>query len=156
MSVQIVESPGACKRRRRVLAGYFQRTFLAPPEQAERFTAAILAADMPPESGAITIENVVFAPRNLQVLLAAHNAPTLYRDVTVAVAGRDEVVALLAAACRDWLDFYFTPTPKRFHLFVDHDAFTTVFAATKGQVGRIAAAIASAGFAEMVDYTRWG
>lgn len=51
---------------------------------------------MPPGSGVVTIENVVFSPRNLEALLAAHRAPTVYRrDMTVTAADRHVVAASL-------------------------------------------------------------
>ena len=156
--MQIVEKPGASQRLRRVLGrsqAYFQQTFRTPLRQLASFTATVTAAHGPLDSGSVTLEQVVFTPRNLEALLTGHNLPLTYgRDWTITATGPEEIAAVLEAAWGDALDFYFTPTPKRFHLFADHDEYTTVFGATKGHVSRLVTALASAGFSQVDGYER--
>lgn len=155
--MEIVASPGAGQRLRRVLGsrGYFQQTFRTPLQQSASFTATVVAAHAPLEAGSVIVGQVVFTPKNLEALLTRHNLPLTYgRDWTITAAGQEEIAALLEAAWGDWLDFYFTPSPKRFHLFADHDEYTTVFGATKGQVSKLATALISAGLSRVDGYER--
>jgi hypothetical protein len=156
--MEVVETPGATQRLRRALGrsqGYFQATFRTPKRQLASFSATVVAAHAPLKSGSVTVEQVVFTPRNLEALLTGHNLPlTFGRDWTLKAAGPQEIARLLEAVWRDWLDFYFTPTPKRYHLYADHDEYTTIFGATKGHVGKVATALASAGFSRVDGYER--
>jgi hypothetical protein len=156
--MQIVETPGASQRLRRLLRrsdGYFQETFRTPLQQLASFTRTVIAVHGPPESGSVIVEQVVFTPKSLEGLLTGYDLPLTYgRDWTITATGPEEISALLEAAWGDWLDFYFTPTPKRFHLFADHDEYTTIFGATKGHVSKLATALVSAGFSRVDGYER--
>ena len=115
----------------------------------------MIAAHAPLESGRVTLEQVVFTPTKLEVLLTSHNLPFTYgRDWTVMAAGREEVAPRLEAAWGDSFDFYFIPQPRRFHLFADHDEYTTIFGATKGQVSKVVTALTKAGFSPVEGYER--
>ena len=156
--MQIADTPGASKRLRRTLGrshAYVQQTFRTPLQELASFTETVIAAHAPLESGSVTVEQVVFTPTNLQALLTSHKLPPNYgRDWTITAAGPEEITALLEAAWSDALDFYFTPTPRRFHLFADHDEYTTIFAPTKGQVSKLATALTGAGFSRVDGYER--
>jgi hypothetical protein len=156
--MQIAETPGASHRLRRQLGrskGYFQRTFHTPLPQLAAFTETVIAAHAPLESGSVTLEQVVFTPTKLEGLLTSHNLPFTYgRDWTVTAAGPEEIAALLEAAWGDWVDFYFISQPKRFHLFADHDEYTTIFGATKGKVSKVATALINDGFSPVDGYER--
>jgi hypothetical protein len=124
-------------------------------QQLARFSATVVSGPSPVESGSVTLEQVVFTPKHLERLLTDRNLPPTYgRDWTIAAEGQQEIVALLEAALSDSLDFYFTPIPKRYHLFADHDEYTTVFGATKGQVAKVATALVDAGFSRVDGYER--
>jgi hypothetical protein len=156
--MQIVEAPGAAQRLRRSLgrpSGQYQETFRTPLKQLGAFAATVLGAHAPIESGEVTVGQVVFTPKNLEALLVAHRLPLTYgQDWTIAASGPHETAALLEAVWGDWLDFYFTPTPKRYHIFADHDEYTTIFAATKGHLAKVATALAGAGFSRVDGYER--
>lgn len=153
------ETPGASQRLRRALGrprAYFQQTFRTPVRQQLRvFSAAVVSAHSPIESARVILEQIVFTPKHLEELLAAHHLPvTCGRDWTITAAGQEEVASLLVAAWSDAIDFYFTPTPKQYHLFADHDEYTTIFGATKGQVAKVATALANAEFSRIDGYVR--
>jgi hypothetical protein len=156
--MQLVETPGVTQRLRRAFGrsqGYFQQTFRTPLRQLASFSATVVAAHAPLASGSVSVEQVVFTPKNLEALLSRHNLPLTYGpDWTITAAGQQEIAELLEAVWGDWLDFYFTPTPKRYHLFADHDEYTTIFGATKGHVAKVATALASAGFSPVDGYER--
>lgn len=98
---------------------------------------------------------MVFTPKRLQALLSVHSLPaTLGRDWTFTAKGPEEVAALLEAPLGDSVDFYFTPTPKRYYLFADHDEYAVIYGATKGHVGRVATALVQAGFSRVEGYVR--
>ena len=154
--MEIVETPGASQRLRRALgrSRYFQQTFRTPLRESTSFTRAV-AGHAPLELGSVTVDQIVFSPRNLEALLTKYNLPATFgRDWTITAAGPDELAALLEAAWGDPLDFYFTPTPKRFHLFADHHEYTTIFGATTGQVSKLATALLGAGFSRVDGYER--
>ena len=156
--MQIVEAPGAAQRLRRSLgrpAKQFQATFRTPLKQLKAFTVTVLNAPGPITAGEVTLQQVVFSAKNLEELLAVHGLPPRYgQDWTIRATGQHETTALLEAVWGDWLDFYFTPTPKRYRLFADHDEYTTIFAATKGHLGKVAAALADSGFSRVAGYER--
>jgi hypothetical protein len=156
--MQIVETRGGIRRAHRALGrsgGYFQETFRTPLRQLASFSATVVAAHAPLEAGSVTVEQVVFSPKHLEALLTRYKVPLTYGpDWTIRAVGPKEIAALLEAAWADSLDFHFTPTPKRFHLFADHDEYTTVFGATKGHVAKLATALTSAGFSRVDGYER--
>ena len=155
--MRIAEAPGAAQALRRKLGsqGYFQATFRTPKRQLPLFTSTVLTAHIPPEAGSVTLEQVVFTPKNLEALLMSNDLPLAYgRDTTITASGARESEALLEAAWGDWLDFYFVPAPSPFQLFADHDEYTTFFAATKGHLAKIVTALSTAGFSRVDGYQR--
>lgn len=80
--------------------------------------------------------------------------PSTLRSCSLHITCQEEVASLLVAAWSDAIDFYFTPTPKQYHLFADHDEYTTIFGATKGQVAKVATALANAEFSRIDGYVR--
>jgi hypothetical protein len=156
--MEIVETPGAAQRLRRSLGrpgGHFQQTFRTPLKQLEAFAATVLTAHAPIETGRVNVEQVVFTPKNLEALLTDHRLPLTYGpDWTITTSDQNETAALIEAAWGDWLDFYFTPAPKRYHILADHDEYTTIFAATKGHLAKVATALSGAGFSRVEGYER--
>jgi hypothetical protein len=155
--MQIVETPGATQRLRRSVghSRQFQETFRTPPKQLATFAATVLAAHAPIESGSVNVDQVVFTPKRLEALLSDHRLPLTYgQDWTITASGPQEATALLQAVWGDWLDFWFTPAPKRYHIFADHDEYTTIFAATKGHLAKVTAALANTGFSRVDRYER--
>ena len=156
--MRITEAPGAAQALRRKLArsrDYYQETFRTTSRQVRLFTSTVLAAHTHLDAGSVTLEQVVFTPKNLEALLANNDLPLTYgRDTTITASGAKECEALLEAAWSDWLDFYFVPAPSTFQLFADHDEYTTFFAATKGHLARIVTALSAAGFSRVEGYRR--
>jgi hypothetical protein len=156
--MQIVQTPGAIQRLRRSLGrshGQFQQTFVTPLKQLRVFTTVVLAAHAPIESGSVNLEQVVFTPKNLERLLLDHRLPLTYgEEWTITAGGPQESAALLRAVWGDWIDFYFTPAPKRYQIFADHDEYTTIFAAAMDDLARVATALTNAGFSPIDGYQR--
>jgi hypothetical protein len=102
--------------------------------------------------GTITIDSVVFEPKNLNALLASQSLPpSLQRESSIGAAGCEDVGVLLRAALSDWIDFWFIPTPKPIVIYADHDECTTFFANTKSNLNGVAEPLLKRGF-KMVDY----
>jgi hypothetical protein len=153
--MQIAETPGAGQRLRQALRGQVQQTFETPLEQLDTFAATVLGAHAPVESGSVSLQQIVFTPRQLEALLTEHRltAPP-GEDWTITASGVDETAALLEAVWSDWVDFYFTPTPTRYHIFADHDEFTTIFAATSSDLAKVTMALRRVGFSPVHGYQR--
>lgn len=140
---------------RRTAGTFFQRTFVTPPLNRLPAFVAILLAGPPLASASLTLDEVVFTPEHVNRLLSRHHVPQECRSGwTITATGQQESKALLTAALDDWLDFYFQPEPNRFLLYADHDEYTTLFAARKGTLSRLATALAAGGVAEVSDYVR--
>lgn len=156
--MQTLEIPGAIQKLRRTLGkskAYFQQTFRTPLRDLAAFSATMMAAYRTLESGSVNVEQVVFTPKNLEALLERHSLPPSYgHDWTITAVGPEEIKALLEAAWSDWLDFYFTPVPRHYYVFADHDEYTTILAPTKGKLGRAVTALDEAGFARVNDFER--
>jgi hypothetical protein len=152
--MKIQATPGVLKRFRRP-TGAYQQTFRTPLERLPVFVAALLAGGPLITGAAVTLKAIVFAPQHLESLLAKHQLPlALGPDITITATGAEEVKTLLAAALADCVDFYFLPKPNRFLLYADHDEYTTVFAARRASVSRIASAMGVAGIADVPGYSR--
>jgi hypothetical protein len=156
--MRIAEAPGAAQALRQKLGrsqDYYQETFRTPSRQARLVTTTVLATHTQLDAGSVTIEHVVFTPKNLEALLGDNDLPLTYgRDTIITASGAKESEALLEAAWSDWLDFYFVPVPSTFQLFADHDEYTTFFAATKGHLARIVTALSAASFPRVGGYRR--
>ena len=133
----------------------FQQTFKTPLERLGPFVAAILDAHGPLESGRVTLTNVVFEPKHFLAMLERHRlGSACSHGLTITAERGNELPELLEATFADWIDFLFVPTPGRFALFADHDEYTTLFAARKGNLSRMENALSRAGFARVDDYRR--
>src|SRR6266446_3074610 len=107
---------GSLKRLRKV-PWRFQQTFLTPLQNLQPFVATILSAREQIQGGTVTIDSVVFEPKNLNALLALHSLPpTLEGESSIQAAGHPETGSLLQAALSDAVDFWFIPAPKPFVL----------------------------------------
>jgi hypothetical protein len=156
--MRIAEAPGAAQALRRKLArsrDYYQETFRTPARQARLFAATVLAAHPQLDACSVTLDQVVFTPKNLEALLGRNDLPLTCRpDTTITASGAKESEALLEAAWSDWLDFYFVPAPSTFQLFADHDEYTTFFGATKGHLAKVVTALSAAGLSLVRGYRR--
>ena len=103
--------PGTLKRLRKV-PWRFQQTFLTPLQNLRPFVATIISGREEIQAGTVTVDSVVFEPRNLNQLLTSRSLPpSLQRESSIEVVGHQEVGALLEAVLSDWLDFWFIPSP---------------------------------------------
>ena len=78
----------------------------------------------------------------------------LHRDATITAETAVEVEPLLTAAFRDWVDFVFTPSPKPFVIYADHDEYATFFASSRANLNSVASPLIDRGFRAVEDYTR--
>lgn len=141
-------------RLRRTIATFDQRTFHTPLNDLPRCVDLLLAGKPEIATASVTIEQVVFPPERLEKLLANHELPLECRGRDILAEGHQQSIDLLVAALSDSVDFYFVPEPKRFILYADHDAFTTLFAARKGMLSAITDSLIRTGFKEEANYLR--
>ena len=99
------------------------------------------------------IDEIVFEPTNLLSLsnLAGARAQLGHGFVIDASEG-DDARALLKAALSDWVDFCFTPHPKPFVIYADHDEFATFLANSRSNLNRVVTLLQKSRFTS-VDYT---
>ncbi|MCI0350760.1 MAG: hypothetical protein L0Z53_15150 [Acidobacteriales bacterium] len=117
--------------------------------------ATIVSAAGPMQSGCVTIDGVIFDPKHLTALLAKFSLPPEYgSEWSVTAHGQQEVQELLQAVLSDWIDFAFTPAPKPFVIYADHDEYTTFYANTKSNLNRVVNALSEQGFERIDDYER--
>jgi hypothetical protein len=132
----------------------FQQTFLTPLQNLEPFVATIISARERIQVGTLTIDSIVFDPKNLTALLTSKSLPPLLQtESSLGAEGHREVGVLLQAALSDWVDFWFVPAPKPFVIYADHDEYTTFFANTKSNLNGVVEPLLKQGF-EKVDYER--
>jgi hypothetical protein len=144
---------GALKRLRKV-PWRFQQTFLTPLQNLRPFVVSIVSAPEPVQAGTVTLDSIVFEPRNLIAFLASCSLPPSLRiESSLEAAGHEETAALLYAALCDSVDFWFVPTPKPFVIYADHDEYTTFFANSKSNLNGVTLPLIRQGF-ETVDYER--
>ena len=144
---------GSLKRLRRV-PWRFQQTFKTPLRNLQPFVATIISAREEIQGGTVTIDSVVFEPKNLNALLASRSLPSSLRtESSIEAAGYQEAGALLQAALGDWVDFWFIPTPKTFVIYADHDEYTTFFATSKSKLNGVVEPLLKQGF-KAVNYER--
>jgi hypothetical protein len=133
----------------------FQTTFMTPLKNLDRFVSTILTARDIIERGSVTIDQVVFEPKQLLELLARCSLPGLYgRDWAFSAVGKPQLHTLLCAVFSDWVDFLFVPTPKPFVIYADHDEFTTFHANSKSNLNGVVAAPSDLGFEEVRGWIR--
>ncbi len=144
---------GSLKRLRKV-PWRFRQTFLTPLRNLQPFVATIVSAREQVQVGTVTLDSIVFEPKNLNALLASRSLPaSLQRESSIAAAGQEETAALLQAALGDSVDFWFIPMPKPFVIYADHDEYTTFFANTKSNLNGVTEPLLRQGF-QKVDYER--
>ena len=147
------EAPGAINQFRRK-AWKFQQTFETPLQSLGPFVRTIVS-NQGFRGGCLTVDQVVFEPQNLIILLSNHSITSeCRRGTSLSAVGQEEVVSLLEAALGDWVDFIFIPEPKPFVIFADHDEYTTFFANTRSDLNRVTADLSARGFKTIRDYER--
>lgn len=146
--------PGAMKKFRRT-PWRFQKTFLTPMGNLDRFAAIIFAALPDVTAGTVTIDATLTEEGPFAALLSTYRLPRsfLRHDGTIMAETPDEVQALLVSALQGAMDFIFIPTPKPFVWYADHDDYITFFANSKSNLNKVALPLLNAGF-ETVDYIR--
>ena len=107
------------------------------------------------ESSCLTLDTIVFEPRNMASLLARHEIlDRLKSGVSINASTPDECRVLLQAALSDGVDFALAPIPKTFALYADHDQFTTFFAHRRSGLSHIANALTELNFRTIPGYIR--
>lgn len=151
--MEVTHVPGATKRLRKAV-GRYQATFHTPLEQLPAFVATLLGAAEALRSASVTIEQVVFEPKNLHALLPTVGLEAIRRDTVITTVGHHTSDQLLRAALADWVDFFLVPVPQQYVLYADHDEYLTLFAATKSVVSSVRSVVRSAGFEQVSGYQR--
>ena len=115
----------------------------------------IFSAHQAIQSATLTVNEIIFEPKNL-IQLLAQNALLSERDegVTITTDHANEVVPLLRAALADWVDFLFVPTPKPFVIYADHDEFVTFYANTKSNLNHTVGPLEAHGYKAVQDWQR--
>jgi hypothetical protein len=150
----ISQAPDALKKFRRT-PWRFQQTFQTPLKSLHPFVTTIVSAKEPLQGGCVTLEQIVFEPKNLMALLSRHSLPTeCGHESALTANGPREVEELLEAALGDWVDFIFVPTPKPFVIYADHDEYTTFYANSKSNLNGVVEALSANGFKLVADYER--
>lgn len=145
--------PGTLKRLRKV-PWRFQQTFATPLRNLQPFVTTILSAREQIQGGTVTIDSIVFEPKNLNELLTRLSLPpVLQRESSVETANHEETSALLQAALSDSVDFWFVPIPKPFVIYADHDEYATFFANSKSNLNGVVELLREQGF-RTLDYER--
>jgi hypothetical protein len=133
----------------------FQQTFETPLKSLQSFVATIVSSGEPLRHGSLTIDQVVFEPRDLSAMLAKYSIPPkCERGLCLTAAGRKEVEELLGVVLGEWIDFLFVPDPQVFAIYADHDEFTTFYAHNRTNLERIASALSNGGFKAKPEYQR--
>jgi len=151
--MEFADVPSASKQIRS-LGWKFQKTFVTPPpKQLDAYVDVIVSVGSP-QMACITIEQVVFEPKEWISVLTRNSLEPRYRSgVAVTCSGENEVRELLVATFGAWFDFAYVQSPKRFVVYADHDGYTTFYANTKSNLNSIVAAMQGLGVKE-VDYER--
>ena len=153
--MRIDAAQGQLRRLRRSLEGLEQRTFRTPLQRLAPFVDRLVGNDPPFGAATVFVQQTVFTPKHLEKLLSSHKLPVSYgADNTIRSETAVETAALLEAALADWVDFYFVPSPRDFVLYADHDEYSTLFAARKGTLSRLADGLSEAGVSEVSGYRR--
>lgn len=133
----------------------FQATFKSPLKELDLFVSTILREDGGFTNGSVTIDGIVFEPKNIKILLAANSLSVeLAHDWSITADGKIQVRELLKAAFSDWMDFLFVPTPKPFVIYADHDEYATFYANAKSNLNLVTQALLNNGFKQIQEYQR--
>ncbi len=151
--MKVSDSLGSLKQLRKT-PWRFQRTFRTPLKKLDLFVTAIVSAGAH-ETACVTIDEVVFEPKNWIDLLTRYSLPARYeKGMSVTANGHREIEELLHSAFADWVNFLFVPDPKPFVMYADHDEYATFYANNRSNLNRIVQALSSQGFDEIAEYTR--
>jgi hypothetical protein len=148
----VTQTPGAVKRFRRTRWRFQQTVDKPPSSELERFVSTITAAHGNIEEATVTIDDIVFGTERMSGLLAS--PVPLMRESSIVARARDEVEALLVAAFMDGPDFIFTPSPKPFVFYADHDDWVTFYANSKSQLNHIIEPLKSSGYKLVPNWQR--
>ena len=147
-------TPGVLKRFRRT-PWRFQETFQIPLRDLDTFVSIILTSGDPIQWARLTVDKVIFEPRKWKSLLSNFSPPdSLSHELSIEGSGEKEVRELLVAAFGDSLEFLFTPTPKPFVIYADHDEYATFFANTKANLNTVVHALLAKKYKLILDYRR--
>jgi hypothetical protein len=146
--------PGSIKKFQRT-PWRFEKTFQTPLRSLESFSAVIIESLGDMDGGLVTIDAVIMPAGKIEALLASSQLRhSLGHDSCLIAETAGEVRPLLVAALGDWMDFLFVPGPRPFVLYADHDEYTTFFANTRANLGRVTSALERAGFTAVEGYSR--
>jgi len=120
----------------------------------ERFVSTITAAHGNIEEATVTIDGIVFGTERMTALLRAASPVPLTRESSILARDRNEVEALLVAAFMDGPDFIFTPSPKPFAFYADHDGWVTFYGNSKSQLNHIIEPLRSSGYKLVPNWQR--
>jgi len=152
LSMNASDTPSVLKQLRKA-SWKFQQTFKTL-KKLEPFVASIISTGGP-QTACVTIEQIVFEPKNLIDQLTRYSLPPRCgKGASVTATGRHEIEELLQAAFADWVDFLFVPSPKPFVIYADHDEYATFYANTRSNLNRISEALSLQGFEKIAEYTR--
>ena len=133
----------------------FQQTFETPLKNLQSFVSTILLSDEPLRGGNLTIDRVVFEPRDLNAMLARYSIPPrCERGLRLTAVGPHETEELLRVVLSEWIDFLFVPDPRFFAIYADHDEYTTFYADNRASLERIVKALSNGGFKAKPEYQR--
>ena len=150
----VSQTDGAMKKFRRT-PWRFQQTFVTPLKELPAFTGAIVGSIRDVATATIVIDQVVFQAKNLEALLNQRQLSLpVQHDASITAETTNEVQALLIAAFSDWVDFVFTPSPKPFVIYADHDEYATFFASSRSNLNSIARPLLDGGFKAVENYPR--
>jgi len=150
----VSQSDGAMRKFRRT-PWRFQQTFVTPLKELAAFTAAIVGSIPDVAAATVVVDQVVFPAKTLDALLSQRQLSLpLLRDASITAETADEVHPLLIAAFSDWVDFLFTPSPKPFVIYADHDEYATFFGSSRSHLNAVATALVGGGFKSVENYTR--
>jgi hypothetical protein len=148
------QNDGAMKKFRRT-PWRFQQTFVTPLKELGAFTVAIASSIPDLASATVVVDQVVFPAKSLDALLSQRRLSLpLLRDASITAETAEDVQPLLVAAFSDWVDFLFTPSPKPFVIYADHDEYATFFASSRSHLNSVATALIDGGFKSVANYTR--
>jgi hypothetical protein len=133
----------------------FQRTFLTPLKDLNRFVTTCLSAFPPLEEGSFSTDQVVFEPTHILELLTDTSIEVEnWYQLTLKTEGAAEIARLLESILADPVDFFFVPKPSSFAIYADHDEYTTFYANEKPRLESLVMALEKAGFPPVADYIR--
>ncbi len=131
-----------------------QQTFVTPLQDLPRFVSTLISL-FDPGTGFLSIDQVVFEPKNLLVL-AMRNEIIIGDQwhLNLTASGKKDIGELLEAASGDWVDFLFVPIPQTFAIYADHDEYTTFFVKEEDTLNLLTSKLCEAGFQIVGEYRR--